>query len=264
MIGEREFRSMLVDGRHLSGIRLAPKTKWPGRDLTRVDFENCDFEAVVMGGLLSRPSFQGCAMRGVNLSGINAQKATWKDCVFVDLQMDGAFGVVRNSVFRGCNLTQVRLGGMLFEACVFDACQFNGIVAAKVNFKSVRFQDCVFSGTFSSVNWVDCTTQAVDVSGVQMLNCSLIDHRVPDIKFPDNDENFFATLRDFTAAVEPMRGKLSSAAFQSFVDASEFLRVSAHGEILDVEFFEGLSKAEVRVLMSEFRALLRATSSSVA
>lgn len=123
MIGEREFRSMLVDGRHLSGIRLAPKTKWPGRDLTRVDFENCDFEAVVMGGLLSRPSFQGCAMRGVNLSGINAQKATWKDCAFVDVQMDGAFGVVRNSVFRGCNLTQVRLGGMLFEACVFDACQ---------------------------------------------------------------------------------------------------------------------------------------------
>ncbi len=94
-----------------------------------------------------------------------------------------------------------------------------------------------------------------------MVDCSLIDSSDSDIKLPDNNENFFATHRDFTAAAQPLQRRLSPSSYRPFLDAADFVKGSEWGEIIDAEFFEGISKKDARALLAEFRGLLRSPSS---
>ena len=93
-----------------------------------------------------------------------------------------------------------------------------------------------------------------------MVDCSLVDSHDSDIRLPDNDGNFYATHDDFVTAAKLLKARLSPGSYQSFIDASEFVRGSSHGEILDTDFFEGISKNDARALLREFRAVLRSSS----
>ena len=148
---------------------------------------------------------------------------------------------------------------MVFDTTRFEDCRFSDVQFNKVNFNHARFSSCSFSGKFASVNWVGCGTSEVDLTDVRMLDCSLVDSPDADIRLPDNDENFVATYGDFETVDQMVEERFSPSVHRSFRDAAEFVKSSEYGEILDVEFFEGISKTEARTLMSEFRGLLRSS-----
>ena len=93
-----------------------------------------------------------------------------------------------------------------------------------------------------------------------MMDCSLVDSHDFDIKLPDNDDNFYATHDDFVGARKLLKERLSSGSYRSFIDASEFVKGSSYGEVLDTDFFEGISKNDARTLLREFRTVLRSSS----
>lgn len=229
----------------VSDVRLPPKGKWPFSRLEEAKFENADLNSPIFGGFLSRPAIVACEFVNVDFDGINCSKAifensTFESCVFGREH----FGSVSKTDFINCKFEACNLVSMEFFGCAIKRCEFRECKITAVNFRECQFDDVFIEGGLKRVNFIDCSTERVDLSKSTLIDSRVLDASSRDVLLPDRPDNFLATYDDFERAKQALRSELSTEGFDEYCELTKFSKQARFGEFVDESFFEDLSAAE--------------------
>jgi fluoroquinolone resistance protein len=203
------------DGIPVQEIESAPFVK-------RAKWKSFDFTASKLKHLrLTESELSDCLFDRCQFEDLRVWATTFRECSFKRANLSGAvLGGVKNgkrNVYSGVDFSGADLRSTVYEAAVFERCNFCDSKLERIDFETSSFRDCVFEGELRDVVFYRRGYKGEAFPPNEMLNVDFSRAKLHDVgfrgltleqvKLPDDSDHIL--IRNVTATLNRLVGTLN-------------------------------------------------------